>query len=169
MNTTNLDMFKKQFNCEYDEEGDYFTITWEDKNSELIYKENDRTLEKINIDDDYPSNYRNKNNMFWIEDIKKHYNWKIGDCIYLNMKQNYDNAFYVMRGWGDPYERKEDLKSYDVAIDEDGFVIKRFYQLYSTEKTKNIKKYDFVARTNCLYNDYWSNIRYTRAGADNKD
>ena len=154
MTITNLDMFKKQFKCEYDKEVDYFIITWEEC-SELIYKENDETEEKISIENDYLSNYRNKNNMFWIEDIKKHYNWKIGDCIYLNMKQNCDNAFYVMRGWGEPYERKEDLNCYDVAIDEDGFVIRRFYQSYSHTKTKNIKNYDFVARTNCLYNDYW--------------
>lgn len=155
MNTTNLDMFKKQFKCEYDEEGDYFIIMWEDKNSVLIYKENDETEEKIYIDNDYSSNYRNKNNMFWIEDIKKHYNWKTGECIYLNMKQNCDNAFYVMRGWGDPYKRKEYLNSYDVAIDDDGFVIKRYYQHYTRNTTKNIKNCDFFARTNCLYNDYW--------------
>ena len=155
MNTTNLDMFKKQFKCEYDEEGDYFIIMWEDKNSVLIYKENDETEEKIYIDNDYSSNYRNKNNMFWIEDIKKHYNWKTGECIYLNMKQNCDNAFYVMRGWGEPYKRKEYLNSYDVAIDDDGFVIKRYYQHYTRNTTKNIKNCDFVARTNCLYNDYW--------------
>ena len=155
MNTTNLDMFKKQFKCEYHEEGDYFIIMWEDKNSVLIYKENDETEEKIYIDNDYSSNYRNKNNMFWIEDIKKHYNWKTGECIYLNMKQNCDNAFYVMRGWGEPYKRKEYLNSYDVAIDDDGFVIKRYYQHYTRNTTKNIKNCDFVARTNCLYNDYW--------------
>ena len=46
---TDYDMFKKQFKCEYDEEVDYFIITWEDKNSELIYKENDGTEEKIEI------------------------------------------------------------------------------------------------------------------------
>jgi len=157
MNTTILDMFKKQFNCEYDEEGEYFMITWEDKNSELIYKENDETEAKIDMDNDYSRDYGDKNNMLWIEDIKKHYNWKTGDCIYLNMKQNCDNTFYVMRGWGEPYERKETLNSYDVAIDEDGFVIKRFYQHYSNNETKNIKKYDFVARPNCVYNDYWVN------------
>ena len=151
---TDYDMFKKQFKCEYDEEGDYFIITWEDKNSELIYKENDGTEEKIDIDDDYSSAYGDKTNMFWIEDIKKHYNWKTGDCIYLNMKQNCDNAFYVMRGWGEPHEREEDLNCYRIAIDNDGFVIKRFYQHYSNNKTKNIKKYDFVARPNCVYNDY---------------
>jgi hypothetical protein len=147
-----LSSYQKQYNCEYDEEIDMFIITWED---EWIYKENDGTEIKIDIDDDYGHNYSIKNNMFWIEDIKKHYNWKKGECIYLNMKQNCDNAFYVMRGWGEPHKRKEDLNCFDVAIDEDGYVIKRYYQHYSNSKTKNIKNYDFVARTNCVYNDYW--------------
>ena len=153
-------MFKKQYKCEYDEDVDYFRITWEDENSELIYKEMDETEIKIDIGADCQHNYSIKNNMFWIEDIKKHYNWKKGESIYLNMKQNCDNAFYVMRGWGEgswrePHERKEDLNCFDVAIDEDGYVIKRYFQHYTNSKTKNIKNYDFVARTNCVYNDYW--------------
>ena len=149
------DMFKKQYNFEYEEEFDYFVITWEDKNSEWVYKENDETEVKVNMDNDYSGAYGDKTNMLWIEDIKKHYNWKTGDCIYLNTKQNCDNAFYVMRGWGEPYERTEDLKCYNIAIDVDGFVIKRFYQHYSNNETINIKKYDFVARPSCVYNDYW--------------
>ena len=156
MNNTQLILkFKKQYECKYDEETDYFMITWEDENNEWIYKENDGTEKKIDIDDDCGRDYSIKNNMFWIEDIKKHYNWKKGECIYLNMKQNCDNAFYVMRGWGEPHERKEDLNCFDVAIDEDGYVIKRYYQHYTQSKTKNIKNYGFVARTNCVYNDYW--------------
>jgi hypothetical protein len=152
---TDYNMFKKQYNFEYEEEFDYFVITWEDKNSEWVYKENDETEVKINMDNDYSGAYGDKTNMLWIEDIKKHYNWKTGDCIYLNTKQNCDNAFYVMRGWGEPYERTEDLKCYNIAIDVDGFVIKRFYQHYSNNETINIKKYDFVARPTCVYNDYW--------------
>jgi hypothetical protein len=141
------DKIKKQYKYKYDEESDYFMITWEDKNI--------GTEKKVDIEDDYGHNYSIKNNMFWIEEIKKHYNWKKGECIYLNMKQNCDNAFYVMRGWGEPHERKEDLNCFDVAIDEDGYVIKRYFQHYSNSKTKNIKNNDFVARTNCVYNDYW--------------
>jgi hypothetical protein len=148
-------MFKKQYNFEYEKEFDYFVITWEDKNSEWVYKENEETEVKVNMDNDYSGAYGDKTNMLWIEDIKKHYNWKTGDCIYLNTKQNCDNAFYVMRGWGEPYERTEDLKCYNIAIDDDGFVIKRFYQHYSNNETINIKKYDFVARPSCVYNDYW--------------
>jgi hypothetical protein len=149
------EMFKKQYKCEYDEEVDYFTITWEDKDRELIYKENDDTEKLVDIDNDVYNHYPNKNNMFWIEDIKKHYKWKKGECIYLNMKQNCDNAFYVMRGWGRAHEREEDTKYYDVAIDEDGFVIKRYFQYYS-RGTKNVS-YDFIARPSCIYNDYWTN------------
>lgn len=150
-----LSSYQKQYNCEYDEEIDKFIITWEDKNCEWIYKENDGTEIKIDIQDDCGHDYSIKNNMFWIEDIKKHYNWKKGECIYLNIKQNCDNVFYVMRGWGEPHERKEDLNYFRVAIDEDGYVIKRYVQHYTNSKTKNIKSNDFVARTNCIYNDYW--------------
>ena len=65
--------FKKQYNIEYDEEADYFMITWEEKNNEWGFKAPGAQREvKINMDDDYGKTYGNKNNMFWIEDIKKH-------------------------------------------------------------------------------------------------
>jgi len=149
--------FKKQYECNYDEEVDYFIITWEDENSEWIYTENDLTKKKIDMLNDYGHNYSEKNNMFWIEDIKKHYKWKKGDSIYLNMKCNCDNVFYVMRGWGEPHKREEDLRCYDLAIDEDGYVIKRYFQHYGLSYSKNIN-YAFVARTNCVYNDYWVDV-----------
>jgi len=142
---------KTQYTCEYDNESDYFLVSWTDKNEELIYKECD-TERIVNMGKDCQHDYTSKSNMFWIDDIKKHYNWKLGECIYLNMKQHCDNWFYVMRGWGEPHERKEDKKCFDVAVDEDGFVIKRYFQHYS-RSTKNIT-YDFLARPNCVYNDY---------------
>ena len=147
--------FKKQYNIEYDEEADYFLITWEEKNDEWVFRERSQREVKVNMEDDCGRTYGIKNNMFWIEDIKKHYNWKKGDCIYLNMKMSQDNEFYVMRGWGEPHKRKEQLELYDIAIDEDGFVIKRFYQHYSNKPTKNIKKPWFTLRPDCVYNHYW--------------
>tara|TARA_R110002126_G_scaffold532_1_gene3397 strand:+ start:992 stop:1462 length:471 start_codon:yes stop_codon:yes gene_type:complete len=150
MSFTDYFFFKTQFTCEYEEEYDYFLVSWKDENEELIYTENSERI--VNMDNDCNHNYTDKNNMFWIDDIKKHYNWKLGDCIYLNVKQNCDNCFYVMRGWGKAFERKEDEKHFCVAIDEDGFVLKRYYQHYA-RGTKNIS-YDFVARPNCVYNDY---------------
>ena len=142
-------MFKQQYKCEYDEEVDYFIISWNDEDNNLIYQDN-----IIDMDNDYGTSYKLKTNMFWIDDIKKHYNWKNGECIYLNMKQNCDNAFYVFRGCGYAHKREEQPDKFCIAIDEDGFVIKRYYQHYSFQTTKNITR-DFVARPSCIYNDYW--------------
>ena len=154
MTDCKYDCYKNQYTCVYDDEADYFLVSWKNENEELIYTEGDGEKRIVNMDNECVKNYSNKNNMFWIDDIKKHYNWKLGDCIYLNMKQNADNYFYVMRGWGEPFERKEQKKCFECFIDEDGYVIKRYYQHYGAI-TKNVSS-DFVARPLCVYNDYYS-------------
>jgi hypothetical protein len=147
--------FKKQYNFEYDEEADYFLITWEKDNEKWTYKKTTKMEVNIDMDDECGTDYKiQKNNFLWVEDIKKHYNWKRGECIYLNMKQNADYYFIVMRGWGKPYKREEDLITYDIAIDEDGFIIKKYYQNYTRNTTKNISN-TFHIRLDCLYNDNW--------------
>jgi hypothetical protein len=149
------DFAADMYDIHYDEENDYFAVMWEEDN-ELTYYENDKTEHKINMDNDYGNCKDKKLNMMWIDDIKKHYGWKTGDVILLNQKQNSDNCFYVMRGWRDNDDelRVEDEKSYDVAIDDDGFVVKRYYNSYKWTSSKLVPSFSYVIRLNCVYNDY---------------
>jgi len=146
--------FKTMYSIEYNKECDWFVITYNDE-EEMIYIENSKEERKINMDNEYETKNK-KLNMMWIDDIKKHYNWKNGDVILLNQKQNCDNAFYVMRGWRDNSDevRVEDKKFYDIAIDEDGYVIKRYFQYYKSGATKLIPSMSYIIRVDCVYNDY---------------
>ena len=149
--------FKNQYHCVYDDEDDDFLVSWKDEDAELIYTENSDRKQIVDMNNECTKNYSDKNNMFWIDDVKKQYNWKLGDCIYLNTKQTADNYFYVRKAYIQ--------KCFDVAIDEDGYVIKRYYQHYGAI-TKNIS-YDFVARPTCVYNDYYT--KYAPTAKINKN
>ena len=141
----------------YEEERDWFVVYYDDE-KELTYTENDGETCKINMDNDYGATLNKKLNMMWIEDIKKHYNWKRGEVILLNMKQNCDGCFYVVRGWrdndNDDEVRVESKNHYDVAIDDNGFVVKRYFTTYKFEKSALIPSLDYVIRPNCVYNDF---------------
>jgi hypothetical protein len=122
---TNNDNFTKMYSIEYEEEHDRFVIGYDDK-LDLIY--NEKYI--INMDNDYVSDNNMKRNMMWIDYIKKHYNWKNGDVIYLNQKQNCDNWFYVKRGWFD-------IGCYIMVINGDGSVSSQLYDY----------------KLDCIYND----------------
>lgn len=148
--------FKAMYSIIYEEEQDWFVVVYDDQ-KELICTENDGEICKINMDNDYGSDTEHKKlNMMWIEDIKKHYNWKRGEVILLNMKQNCDGCFYVVRGWRDNNDevRVESKDLYDVGIDEDGFIVKRYFQNYTRHTSSLIPSMDYVIRPNCVYNDY---------------
>lgn len=147
--------FTAMYTIVYEEDRDWF-IVYYDEDQELTYTENSGETCKINMANDYKSDTTNKINMMWIEDIKKHYNWKQGDVILLNMKQNCDGCFYVVRGWRDNDDevRVESKDLYDVGIDEDGFIVKRYFQSYTRNTTSLIPSMDYVIRPNCVYNDY---------------
>ena len=148
--------YSNQFAFEYNTEHDYFAIGWED-DCELVYKQNDGKTEIIDLDKEYGNDTKRTYNMMYINDIKKHYNWKIGDVIYLNTKQNSNNNFYIMRGWKDTLdcERQEDKNCFDICIDSDGYVCKRFYNHYSNKESVVITNWSYVIRLDCIYNDYW--------------
>lgn len=152
--------YLNQTNCEYNEEFDYFVITWTDENAEMLYSEVDEEVLTINMDKEYGNYTRQKYNMMYISKIKRHYDWKLGEVIYLNMKENCDNCIYIMRGWRENAyaKRIEDIQHYTIAIDSDGFLVKRFYNHYAKKNSACIKDWDYVIRLDCVYNDYWVDI-----------
>jgi len=162
--------FIKMYSIEYEKEMDSFVIEY-DSNAYLtwrfgafeypIYMDDDyqsglRNADVINTDGHDVSDIGKKCNMMWIEDIKKHYNWKVGDVIYLNSKQRVDGCFYIMRGWRDDDDapRVEDKRCYCLAIDSDGYVVKRCFQYYHHKTSSLMPHRDYIFRILCEYNDY---------------
>ena len=157
-NPTTAD-FIAMYSIEYEKEYDWFLITYDEEKylSWTDDEDDDNLVEyKIHMNDDYGSYVVKKCNMMWIEDIKKHYNWKVGDVIYLNGKQNWGSSFRIMRGWRDDDDepRVEDKRCYDYAIDSDGYVVKRCFQYYTSNASSLIPHMDYVWRVECAYNDY---------------
>jgi len=157
---TDYTKYLNQSEFHYDMEFDYFVINWTDEKSVMLYEENDGEQLLIDLDKEYGNATRQKYNMMYISKIKKHYDWSLGDVIYLNMKENCDNCFYIMRGWRENANAKriEDKEHYTIAIDSDGFVVKRFYNNYTRKNSACIKEWAYVIRLDCVYNDYWVDI-----------
>ena len=160
MNTTSD--FQKQFTIEYDDEVDYFLVTWKDK-SELIWVGVDDKEDIVDMDNEMIGGSDamrvDKFNHMWIEYIKSHFKWKKGEVIYLNTKQNADN-YFVMRGWGNAFEREEDKLGADYIIDEYGFVCKRFFQNYIWGKKTDVVPSTIYFRIDCIFNDDWCEKKY---------
>ena len=81
----------------------------------ILWNYENATLDKIITNDRrYKPDY--KQNMMWIETIKKRNNWKKGEKLYLSLKCNCDGAFYV---WG--YKTLQGYNN-DMMIDKNGVV-----------------------------------------------
>ena len=155
--TTDFAPFATMYTIEYQEEYDNFVVTYDDT-KELTYMEDEEEGRQVNMDYD-PCNRPVKSrklNMMWIDDIKKHYNWKPGDVLTFNIKQNSDNCFFVYGAWNtddDGNRTACNTQLYDIAIDEDGFVVKRYFQYYKFEATALIKNMAYFVRADSVYND----------------
>jgi hypothetical protein len=155
--TTNYAPFAAMYTIEYNEECEHFIVTYDDT-KEMTYMEDEEEGRQVNVDYD-PCNRPAKGrklNMMWIDDIKKHYNWKPGDVLTFNIKQNSDNCFFVYGAWNtddDGNRTACNTQLYDIAIDEDGFVVKRYFQYYKFEATALIKNMAYFVRADSVYND----------------
>ena len=112
------DIIKKQNNIP-----NYVCILWDYRND---------TLDNI-ISNDIRYNPDHKQNLMWIETIKKRNNWKKGEELYLSFKCNCDGAFYV---WG--YKTLQGYNN-DMMIDTNGVV--------------NVFRGKWTKEVDCMYND----------------
>jgi len=110
------DIIKKQNNIP-----NYVLVFWNYKN---------KKLDNI-IENDIRYNPEHKQNLMWIENIKKINNWKQGEELYLDLKCNCDGAFYV---WG--YKKQQFC---DMMINANGIV--------------NKVRFDTNQKVDCMYND----------------
>jgi hypothetical protein len=157
--TTDYAPFAAMYTIEYQEEYDNFIVTFDDT-KELTYTENNGDECKVNMDYDNGNEEakHRKLNLMWIADIKKHYNWKPGDVLTFCIKQNTDNCFFV---YGTNYTDDDgnrsayNTKIYDIGIDENGFVVKRYFQYYciNWNATALIPDAAYFIRPSCVYND----------------
>jgi hypothetical protein len=85
-----------------------------------------------------------KKNMLWLEDIKKFYDWKKGDVLYLRTAWNtgFVGYFFCWEQSTSPYFKH---KSYDLIIKEDGLCWGR-----GRSGGANNDKF---SKLDCLYND----------------
>jgi hypothetical protein len=79
-----------------------------------------------------------KQNMMWLEPLKKYFNWKKGERLYFHLKYNFDGCFNVWRDSEKDY--------YQFVIKEDGVCFK-FRTFWGDSIFRRIYKAD------CLYND----------------
>jgi hypothetical protein len=155
--TTDYAPFAAMYTIVYDEDCDHFLIEYDDK-KEMTYMEDEEEGRQVNMDYDCcnrPAKSR-KLNMMWIVDIKKHYNWKPGEILTFCIRQNTSNCFYVSGTWStdDDGSRSEcNTRFYDIGIDEDGFVVRRYFQYYKFETTALIPNMAYYVRADCVYND----------------
>ena len=104
--------------------------------------------ENAEIDKMMTSNELNcRLDLMWVEDIKKRAEWVSGEELYLRTKSNCDGTFYC---W---YERNKSAQFlWDYIIEKDGYVVKRYFNNYSSNETDEIK-YIFYIRPDSIYND----------------
>jgi hypothetical protein len=158
--TTDYAPFAAMYTIEYDEECEHFIVTYDDT-KELTYTENDGEEYKVNVEYDNRKDEEAKErklNLMWIADIKKHYNWKPGEVLTFCIKQNTDNCFFVYGAWhtdDDGNRTASNTKFYDIGIDENGFVVKRYFQHYciNWNATALIPDATYFIRPSCVYND----------------
>jgi len=85
------------------------------------------------IENDIRYNPEHKQNLMWIEIIKKRNNWKKGEELYLSLKCNCDGAFYV---WG--YKTLQGFNN-NMMVDTNGVV--------------NVFRGGDKRKVDCMYND----------------
>lgn len=155
--TTDFTPFATMYTVVYREECENFLIEYDDA-KDMIYMEDDEEGRKVNVDYDCCSSpvKSRKLNMMWIADIKKHYNWKPGEILTFCINQKTDNCFYVYGAWhtDDDGNRSDcNTRVYDIGIDSDGFVVRRYFQSYKYKATTLIPNMAYFVRADCVYND----------------
>jgi hypothetical protein len=155
--TTDFAPFATMYTAKYDEDCEHFIVEYDNK-KEMTYMEDEEEGRRVNMDYDCYGrpNKSWKLNMMWIDDIKKHYNWKPGEILTFCIKQKASDCFYVYGAWNtddDGNRTACDTRFYDVGIDEDGFVVKRYFQYYKFQATTLIPSQAYYVRADCVYND----------------
>ncbi|KAJ1464961.1 hypothetical protein T484DRAFT_3640674 [Baffinella frigidus] len=118
-----------------------FTIYWDyhdDFIDEIMSQEIERSVICDAGDIHHPIEVDIKQNMMWLEPLKKYFNWKKGQRLYFHLKYNFDGCFNVWRDSEKDY--------YQFVIKEDGVCFK-FRTFWGDSIFRRIYKAD------CLYND----------------
>jgi hypothetical protein len=122
-----------------------FLVNWDEKNQPL-----DKLMKK---------EYKNylvdgKKSLLWVDQLKEIAEWKEGEELFINFKQNADGYFQV---W---VQRVNDCVP-SMVIEKNGLVSIRTYNNYSWDETDEIK-YSFLVRVDSLHNDQVCAVLRTR-------
>ena len=118
---------------DYDIDGDVLVISWDFENE---------ILDDL-MDEELCPTLGSKLNLMWIEKLKEKANWKENtEELYAYVKTNCDGAFYVWYS-----KNKKDLGFVNLIIEKNGYVSRKYYNLYTTNTTDDIKVKRYC--TNC--------------------
>ena len=119
-----------------------FTISWDDDDDvidEIMSQDTERSVicDTGDIHDQIEDDI--KQNMMWLEPLKKYFNWKKGQRLHFHLKYNCDGCFNVWRDSEKDY--------YEFFINEDGvcFKFKTFWGGDSIFRR--------IYKADCVYND----------------
>ena len=139
-----------------DIEYDSFLISYDYLDDEGNKQEMDTTLSR-----DFKHDFR------YLEVIKKHFKWKKGEELCLLVKHNCDGWFRIWKCYG----REEEAPYYELIIEKDGWVMKRYWQHYGSPESRPTY---FYLRIDCHYNDnicktYYDNLAIKDKTSDKKE
>ena len=100
-----------------------------------------------------------KHDFRYLEVIKKHFKWKKGEELCLLVKHNCDGWFRIWKCYG----REEEAPYYELIIEKDGWVMKRYWQYYGAPGSRPTY---FYLRIDCHYNDNISGTYYSDSDSD---
>ncbi len=131
------------------EENDLLTIIWDSKydeeKEEFINKElNDLMGNEYRYD---PEN--GKASYMWVEEFKKCFNYELGNKLCIFTKSNADGYFNA-------WKEENDERSYDMYIDEEGYInVSNYYYPFKTWEGNGYSRYSvkIYIRPDCIYND----------------
>jgi hypothetical protein len=140
----NLHTYLKYITDGWVADGDAFLVEWDWKNDEL----NELMTNEMYYT---PKDYGDRANFMWLEEVKKHYNYKLGEKMYIFLKHNVDGSFLLWK------HNKDEC--YDMYIDEEGYVnFIHYYYPFTTYNMKSKNGYSdgiekMFIKPDCVYND----------------
>lgn len=127
---------------------DLLSITW---NADYDKEKEEYINKELNdlMGNEYRYNPENgKASYMWLEEFKKCFNYELGKKMCIFTKSNGDGYFNA-------WKEEDDERSYDMYIDEEGYInVAHYYYPFKTETPKYSREIvKIYIRPDCIYND----------------
>ncbi len=130
------------------DENDCLTIYW---NADYDKEKEEYINKELNdlMGNEYRYNPENgKASYMWVEEFKKCFNYELGNKLCIFTKSNGDGYFNA-------WKEEDDERSYDMYIDEEGYInVEHYYYPFKTETPKYSREIvKIYIKPDCIYND----------------